>query len=69
MSDMLDRQTLEIACPHCGEKSKETIGRLKHSPTLECAACKNLIKIDADEMRQIVDSLQAQLDKIARVFK
>ncbi len=69
MKNIFDDQTLDIPCPHCGQKSTERVARLKENPTLTCTGCGNHIKIDADELRNATDALQKQLDAIFRGLK
>ncbi|HEY5582567.1 MAG TPA: hypothetical protein VIK56_15660 [Rhodoferax sp.] len=60
----LDDQQLDIPCPHCSKKSKESIGRLKNNPHLTCSSCGGGIDIDADKLRGGIAAAQKSLDKL-----
>lgn len=62
----LDSQPIDITCPSCGKKFGEKIGRVKHSPTLDCPGCRRQIKLEAHELRRSIDAIQKSLDKLGR---
>jgi transcription elongation factor Elf1 len=39
MKNALDSATVELPCPHCGKKSRETIGALKTKTNITCRHC------------------------------
>lgn len=65
----LDSQPITLTCPGCGKKFDEKIGRLKHYPKLACPGCKNIITIQADELRRGIQSVQKTLDDFARSLR
>lgn len=62
----LNSHTLEIPCPNCGKKFQETIGRLKHNPEIRCSGCGSNIRIDADELRQGIQTVENSLADLQR---
>jgi len=66
MASPLDSQTLEIPCPHCGHKLRETIGKLQTNPKLTCRACQSVIAINATDLRRKIASVEKQLADFAR---
>ncbi|GAB4362588.1 MAG: hypothetical protein ACPW60_13220 [Methylohalobius sp. ZOD2] len=59
----LDTQLLTLTCPHCNNKFKEKIGRLKHNPVLACPACRQSLRIKPDNLRQGMEAVQKRLDR------
>lgn len=47
MTGMLDNHQIDLACPKCGHKIKERLGRLKNNPLLRCTRCGADIQINA----------------------
>lgn len=47
MTGMLDNVQIDIACPKCGRKFKERLGRLQNNPLLHCSGCGSEIQINA----------------------
>lgn len=39
MTGLLDNHQIEMACPQCGRKFKERLGRLKNNPKIRCPGC------------------------------
>jgi transcription elongation factor Elf1 len=64
----LDSQAIEIPCPHCGHKLKESIGKLKMNPTLICGKCQGRVKIDANNMRTEIAKVKESLDQLNRTL-
>jgi DNA-directed RNA polymerase subunit RPC12/RpoP len=62
MTFSLDKETMDIACPNCGRKIKERLGRLKNSPVINCPGCKQRIEVDAS-------SLRAALQRVEQAFR
>ena len=46
MNSILDSAKVDIPCPKCGRKIKESLGRLKNNPTLRCT-CGTSIEINS----------------------
>lgn len=68
MKSALDAQTIDIPCPHCGHKLRQTIGQLKTKSSLTCSACRGSFDLDAAELRRVVKESEAQLAKTLRAF-
>lgn len=47
----LDRQSIDIPCPHCRGKISETIGKLKTNPKLTCRHCRQSFNVEANQLR------------------
>ena len=73
MKSLLDNESAELACPHCGHKFKERLGKLKTNPTLACAKCRGVITVDADQLRRAMErNAKALADlkrQASRIFK
>lgn len=59
-------QTIDIPCPHCGQKLRQTIGQLKTKSSLTCKACKGTFDLDATDLRRKVAGVEKQLADFAR---
>ncbi len=68
MKNMLDDQSIELACPHCGHKIKERIGKLKTNPKLICGGCHKTIDIKADQMRSEIAKVEKALAEFTRTL-
>ena len=69
MSTFFDQQEINVPCPNCQHKFPEKVGRLKDSPQLNCPACGNLFQINAEQLRNDLNTLQEGVDKIRAAFK
>jgi uncharacterized Zn finger protein len=63
----LDRQTIDIPCPNCGQKRAETVGRLKTNPQLTCR-CGTVIRVDATELRSEIAKLEKSFADLNRTL-
>jgi transcription elongation factor Elf1 len=68
MKNLLDDQTIELACPNCGHKFKERIDRLKANPKLTCAGCATAINIDANQMSAEMAKVEKSLADLKRTL-
>jgi len=68
MKNLLDDQTIELACPHYGHKFKERIGKLKTNPKLTCGRCRASIDIKADQMRGEITKVEKSLAELQRTL-
>lgn len=68
MTFSLDRETIDIACPHCSKKLKETIGRLKRDPVLTCRHCHKETRVEAGQIRSATSSLQKSLYALGKAL-
>ena len=69
MENMINSQSIELTCPHCGHKISETIGKLKTNPKLTCTSCKGGISIDATNMRTEIAKVEKALGDLGRTIK
>ena len=66
MTTNLSQQRVELPCPHCGHKFKESLGRLQLNPQLKCTDCGQSFNIDATKLKKTVKSVKDQLAKFKR---
>lgn len=59
-----DSYTITLSCPGCGKKFDETIGRVKNNQSVTCPACGGAITVDANQMREIVETIQKNFNSI-----
>ncbi|MEF3068089.1 hypothetical protein [Pandoraea apista] len=69
MTFSLDDKTIDVPCRKCGQKSKETIRRLKTNPDLTCRSCGAITAVKADEIRAAEQAIKKALDNIRKVFR
>lgn len=60
MKGALDSQSIDIPCPHCGNKLSETIGKLNSKQKLRCRHCGS--EFDADASREVAAAIR-QVEK------
>ncbi len=58
MTGMLDNVQVDIACPKCGRKFKESLGRLKNNP-LVARTCGQSIQINASGKSGLAQGLKS----------
>jgi transcription elongation factor Elf1 len=68
MENMLNSQSIELTCPHCGHKISETIGKLKTNPKLTCTRCKVEFSGDATQLRTEIAKAQKTLMDFKRTL-
>lgn len=49
----INQQAVELACPTCGSRFQETVGRLKENPTAHCPNCRQPIRISSADLRAL----------------
>jgi ribosomal protein S27E len=57
---------VEIQCPHCGNKLKQTIGGLKRNPEVTCPRCRNRTVVTlegADRVQKDIDAATAGFER------
>jgi transcription elongation factor Elf1 len=69
MENMLNGQSIELTCPHCGHKISETIGKLKTNPKLTCTRCKGGISVDATHMRTEIAKAEKSIADLKRTIE
>jgi len=64
----MDTKKLEVdlACPHCGKKSKQQLGRLEQNPTIVCAHCHKPFSVDGASIRVLTKKVNQALTDLAR---
>jgi hypothetical protein len=53
-------------CKTCGHPFQSTIGELVKDPVIVCEGCRSSIRIDANNMRQGLETAQNDLDDFQR---
>lgn len=64
----LDSQTIELPCPHCGKKSAHTVGKLKTNPQITCSGCRQVFRVNANELRAAVQKIEKSLADLRRTL-
>ena len=64
----LNDASLDITCPHCGQKGSETLGGLQ-AKGYTCPGCGLIIEADSDQFRQAIDAAQKALSDFAARLK
>lgn len=60
----LDSHAITLTCPVCQKEFSETVGRLKHNPTIPCPSCQTPISIKADQLASSLATAQKGLDNL-----
>ncbi|RYE43832.1 MAG: hypothetical protein EOP24_26675 [Hyphomicrobiales bacterium] len=58
MTGFLDKAQVDITCPKCARKIKESLGRLKNNPLLRCPGCGTEIQINANGPKGLAPGLK-----------
>lgn len=66
MTINLDSTEIQLTCPKCAHQFKERIGRLKNDPTIPCPGCRTPITINADGLRNGIESAGKALADLKR---
>ncbi len=66
MNTLNRNMKLSIQCPKCEEVFKETIARLKMSPTLICPIC-GPVQVEAGELRRTLQQVERMLSDLERI--
>ena len=64
----MDTKKLEVdlACPHCGKKSKQQLGRLEKNPATVCARCHQPFSVDGTAIQALTKQAHKALADLAR---
>lgn len=69
----IDSRQLDIPCPHCNHKIKESIGRLKRNPNLSCTSCRQSFSVDPTGLNNGIQAVERELAefkrKLGKMFK
>lgn len=65
----INHHRLDIPCPECGQKMNEPIGRLKHDANLTCPKCKTAFRIDAEQLRSGIKTIEKSLDDLRKTLR
>ena len=66
---MFDEVELTFDCPICGQKIKESIGRLKKNPDLICGGCGGSVHIEADDLKRGIEEVEKAIAKFGAAFR
>lgn len=63
---MFEDETVDIACPNCGQKNSILVRDFEASSEarVSCHHCGVVVKIEAEEFRQRLDLLRKELEEI-----
>ncbi len=63
---MFEDETVDIACPKCGQKNAILVREFEASPEahLTCQNCGVVVKVEAQEFRQRLDLVRKELEDI-----
>jgi uncharacterized Zn finger protein len=59
MPERFGSAVLTIECPGCGNRMQETLSRLGTSPQVQCVECKSLLRVDGEQVRVALATLEA----------
>jgi hypothetical protein len=59
MPERFGAVVLTIECPHCGSQMKEQLRNLSTSPKVRCATCESLLKVDGEQLKTALATLEA----------
>lgn len=68
MTGLLDKESIDLPCPHCRNKVSQTIGQLKLNPKLTCRACHKDFTVNANELRAAVNKVEKELANLQRTL-
>jgi transposase-like protein len=61
-----DSAEVDVRCPKCAKKIRETIGRLKNDAKLTCPDCGFGFTMDAKEFRKSMREVTEAIEKLKR---
>lgn len=63
---MFEDETVDIACPNCGQKNSILVRDFETSAEahLSCHHCKAVVRVEAEEFRQRLDDVRKELEEI-----
>jgi uncharacterized Zn-finger protein len=64
MVDIFSDEKLEITCPECHRKFKETIGRLKKAKSVTCPGCGKVFGLENTSLRKEVEKVDRRLREL-----
>ncbi len=68
MKNPLDSLSIEIPCPHCGQKVKKTLAWAKANPQFSCR-CGHAVQIDGKVLKQQLDLADKALRNLVKPLK
>lgn len=63
-----DAEPLDIPCPHCGHKFRDTFGRLKSKPDRTCGRCGKAFRVDSSQLAAAVKQVEKALADFGRAL-
>jgi len=66
MVKMFDDETVDIACPNCGQKNSIPVRDFEASPEarVSCCHCGAIVKVEAEEFRARLAQVRKELEEI-----
>ena len=59
MFDRFGGALLTIECPSCQSRTQHTLSHLGTSPELRCSRCQSLLRVDGEQVRLALATLEA----------
>lgn len=69
MKGALDSQSIELPCPHCSRKLRETIGKIKTNPILRCRQCGKDFQVNAEQFTAKFAKVEKALANMQRSLR
>ncbi len=68
MNGLLDKELIDVPCPHCSHKAAQPTGKLKLNPKLTCSRCRKEFAINANELRAGINKIEKKLADLQRAL-
>ena len=68
MTGQLDKELIDVPCPHCSHKTAQPIGKLKLNPKLTCRVCHKDFAVNANELRAAINTIEKKLADLQRAL-
>lgn len=66
---LIDGLEIELPCPKCGHKLKQTFGRIKANKNATCVSCSTVFVIDSTQVDRLRRKLASENAKLTKAIK